>query len=64
MTSRHETVHRLFIEAVKLPRDARAAFLDEQCNGDLEVRGEVEAMLAADAQTGGDFDAWLFEGEL
>jgi eukaryotic-like serine/threonine-protein kinase len=49
MTKRHDRVRRIFIEAVELPPDRRGAFLDDACQGDLGLRGEVERLIAADA---------------
>lgn len=40
----------LFERATDLPDDERAAFLDSACGGDLALRQEVEALLAADAR--------------
>ena len=39
-------IEELFNRAVGLPKDARAAFLDQRCADDPEVRRQVEAMLA------------------
>jgi serine/threonine-protein kinase len=38
--------------ALDLPAEERSAFLDETCAGDTELRAEVEAFLAADAEAG------------
>lgn len=37
----------LFFQALELPPAARAAFLDQACDGDTEVRREIDAVLAA-----------------
>ena len=51
---RMQLVKRLFHEALLLPADARSAWLDRACEGDMEIRSEVETLLAAhDADTGG-----------
>jgi tetratricopeptide (TPR) repeat protein len=48
MTNRHDRIRDIFIEAVDLPLDRRAVFLDEACHGDVELRSEVERLIAAD----------------
>ena len=40
-------VGRLFDAAQELPREARAAFLEGRCNGDAELKAEVESLLAS-----------------
>ena len=42
----------LFNAAVDLKPEERAAFLDRECNGNTDLRQEVEALLAADAGAG------------
>src|SRR5262245_55202555 len=49
-------VKELFFAAGELPRDQRAAFLDERCAGNAELRRAVESLLAAD-DAAGDFFA-------
>lgn len=39
--------------ALDLSPDERSAFLDQSCAGDPDLRAEVEAFLAADAEAGG-----------
>jgi serine/threonine-protein kinase len=39
----------VFQGALERPADDRAAYLDRACGGELDLRAEVEAMLAADA---------------
>ena len=41
-------IQDIFSEALNLPPQERSGFLDQQCSGNLEVRREVDAMLAAD----------------
>src|SRR5262244_1833760 len=43
----------IFKAAVKLPPDRRAAYLDEACGPDAELRSEVESLLHAHDATGG-----------
>ena len=47
--SRHERVSELFLAACELPESERPGFLTESCEGDAELRAEVEQLLAADA---------------
>src|SRR6185295_6330466 len=42
----------VFTEALRLPREDRARYLDEVCKGDNEFRRRVEALLEAYAQSG------------
>jgi serine/threonine-protein kinase len=47
MRSSHwERLESTYGEALELPPQERAAFLDRACGGDAEFRGEVDAMLA------------------
>jgi serine/threonine-protein kinase len=46
---RWRRVNDLFLAAVDLPSASRAAWLDGQCEGDVELRLEVESLLQADA---------------
>jgi tetratricopeptide (TPR) repeat protein len=54
--NRYERVHELFAAACDLDPDERAALLDRACAGDLDLRREVESMLAQDAGTGSPLD--------
>lgn len=60
--SRHETVHRLFTAAVRLPPEDQPAYLDQACADDADLRAEVEAKLAEDARADGVFAAVADEG--
>jgi tetratricopeptide (TPR) repeat protein/tRNA A-37 threonylcarbamoyl transferase component Bud32 len=40
-------VKQVFDEAADLPRGERSAFLDGACNGDVQVRAQVESLLRA-----------------
>ena len=42
----------VFTEAVKIPRPQRAAFLDQACGGDIELRRKVEGLLNAHDRIG------------
>ncbi|HEY4841740.1 MAG TPA: serine/threonine-protein kinase [Terriglobales bacterium] len=46
-------IEYLFYEALELEQDRRTAFLDEACNGDGELRQEVESLLHSAGQTMG-----------
>src|SRR5215469_1083065 len=50
MKENWEPVQRLFLEALDLPAEARASFLDSACAGDVEMRREVESLLAHDGE--------------
>jgi serine/threonine protein kinase/tetratricopeptide (TPR) repeat protein len=45
-------IERLCEAALSLDSAARVAFLDQECGGDVCLRGEVESLLAADAHAG------------
>jgi serine/threonine protein kinase/WD40 repeat protein/tetratricopeptide (TPR) repeat protein len=42
----------IFRAAVKLPLDRRAAYLDQACGADVELRGEIESLLHAHDSSG------------
>ena len=48
---RYSRIQELFDAVVDLPPKERAAMLEKECGGDATLRQEVEALLAADAQT-------------
>ncbi|HEY3837803.1 MAG TPA: protein kinase [Bryobacteraceae bacterium] len=45
-------VEELFLAALEIPLEKRAAFLDRECGADRELRQETESLLAADAADG------------
>jgi serine/threonine protein kinase len=53
---RYQKVVELFQAALELESEARRAFLEQTCDSDVELRQEVEAMLAADAKSDGFLD--------
>jgi eukaryotic-like serine/threonine-protein kinase len=55
MASQRELLKKLFETALDLKPEQRAAFLDQACNGDLELKEGLEALLAAHA----DADSFL-----
>ena len=42
-----QKLEEIFQNAADLPRDSQTVYLDDACRGDLELRREVEALLAA-----------------
>jgi serine/threonine-protein kinase len=50
---RYQRMAKIFQAASDSSPDARPAFLAQACAGDDDLRREVEAMLAADAESGG-----------
>ena len=59
MNAEWARVESLFDAAVALPPSERAAFLAAQCRGDAVLRAEVDALLAADAASGGSGDGFI-----
>src|SRR5262249_59770722 len=49
---RWRQIEKLYYGARKCEASRRAAFLDQFCAGDEELRREVESLLASDAQAG------------
>src|SRR5262245_57403275 len=49
---RWRQIEKLYYAARKCDANRRAAFLDQSCAGDEELRREVESLLASDAQAG------------
>jgi serine/threonine protein kinase len=45
-------VEELFLAALDIPHEQRAAFLDRECGPDTTLRGEAESLLAADEADG------------
>lgn len=58
-----EKVSEIFGSASQLPQMQRAAFLDERCGSDIELRNEVESLLAAQGEIG-DFIAEPIVGKV
>jgi serine/threonine protein kinase len=53
---RFRQIRNLFEAALERPPEARAAFLEEACLGDQELREEVDRLLSAHQQTEGVLD--------
>ena len=51
---RQRRIRRLFELALEMPAASRGAFLEESCGDDGALRSEVEALLAADADSQSD----------
>ncbi|HVS10624.1 MAG TPA: serine/threonine-protein kinase [Planctomycetota bacterium] len=49
MNARWRRIEDIFQQALLYAPERRGSFLDEACAGDLELRGEVESLLASDA---------------
>ncbi|SRR6266568_8658009 len=58
---RWEQIERLYHAALEREPEARAAFLDEACAGDEELRGEVVGLLAYDDKAASFIDAPALE---
>jgi hypothetical protein len=52
MASQRDLAEQLFEAALAIPPAERSAFLDWECSGDPDLKQEVEALLAADADAG------------
>jgi serine/threonine protein kinase len=52
---RWEQAKQVFLAAREETVEDRAAYLEAACEGDVELRHEVESLLAADRETGDDF---------
>src|SRR4030095_7957142 len=48
MTDRWEQINRIYDAALEVAEEARPAFLESKCQGDQELRQEVESLLAYD----------------
>src|SRR5271170_7721468 len=47
---RWKQIEELFYESLAIPPQSRAALLEERCGSDLELRQEVEALLASSGE--------------
>src|SRR5262245_47088901 len=50
MSDRWDQINRLYDAALEVAEVERSAFLEQKCNGDEELRHEVESLLAYDKQ--------------
>ena len=60
---RWQRVKAIFQAAVERPDGERTAFLITACNGDVELRREVESLLASDASDDGVLDSLPIAGK-
>ncbi len=60
--ARWQRLSALLDEAFELSPESRPTFLDAACGGDLELRRQVEELLAADAEAGGFLSVPAAEG--
>jgi eukaryotic-like serine/threonine-protein kinase len=60
---RWQQLDKLFHSALERAPEERAAFLDQACPGDEELRKEVEALVAANAQAGSFIEKPALEAE-
>jgi len=47
-SQRHGKLTEIFARASALDREKRAGYLDEACAGDVELRTEIESLVAID----------------
>ena len=52
MTANPARAIEIFTEAIELPTEERAAFLDRACAGDQALRGKIEALLRSNDRAG------------
>src|SRR5437867_3675107 len=58
---RYQKANELFQAALEQATDQRAAFLDRECGGDVELRREVESLISSHEQSGSFIDSPAFE---
>src|SRR5205823_2643315 len=46
-------IKQIFAQAIEVPPEQRAAFLEQQCAGDAQVRAAVEELIEAHEHAGG-----------
>src|SRR6187455_992118 len=50
---RWQRLKRIFQESLERAEDARGAFLDRECEGDADLRAEIESLLASHHEADG-----------
>lgn len=60
-TERWRQIERLYHAALEHEGSGRAAFLEEACGGDRELRREVESLLSSSAAAGSFIEAPAME---
>ena len=63
MPDHWQRVNELFLAVIEQDPAARAAFLDQECAGNAELRAEVESLVAAHEQAGTFLEAPAYEVE-
>ncbi len=58
---RWQKIKKVFNEAAEMPPDERRKFLEQNCNGDAEMRGEIEKMLGFADDENDAFESNAFE---
>jgi serine/threonine protein kinase len=58
---RYQQIDQIFQAAIRLEPEQRHTFLDEACNGDGTLRGEVESLLTSDSGGASFIDDVAFE---
>jgi eukaryotic-like serine/threonine-protein kinase len=58
---RYQQIDQVFQAAIRLDPEERPSFLDEACNGDGTLRGEVESLLTSDSGGASFIDGVAFE---
>src|SRR5262245_30188938 len=61
MSDRWNQINRLWDAAMEVPEEERPAFLERNCQGDEELRREVESLLAYDGQANQFMDTPAFQ---
>ena len=52
MENRQDRVRDVFLAAAELPPEQRAAYLDQTCGSDAELRSAIQRLIDADGSTG------------
>ena len=59
---RWQQVKEVFAVAIKYPPQERSSFLEERCAHDIELRSEVESLIAANDKSGEFIDQPAYQG--
>jgi hypothetical protein len=51
MANRHDRIRDIFLAALEMPAEERAAYLDKTCGTDFELRADVERLIENDGPT-------------
>ena len=58
---RYQQIKEIFQSVIELPHSAQAAHLDHHCSDDLDLRREVESLIATHVQTGDSIESLAAE---